>query len=693
VNDKIKQLNALLLADLARSTLTIKEAKLMQLELVKGDELPFRIDGAYKIPYFGINGKVLPFARFRSLDPSPEAPKYQQEKDVAPLPYFEPVTKDWLKVMGDPKYEVNVVEGEKKAVAVALATKIPTIGLSGTHSWQSAKKHLAILIGLHAFDWMERRVNICFDASAQANAHTLHATYRLALLLKELGADVHIVFLPALFADGQTGPDDYLKAKGAKELSQLFSEAAAWLGWPLNDQGNAERFAFKHGENLRCIGKADSESSGRWLVWDDRLWLPDAELMRQRFAQTMPSDMRRDAMKRGADIKEVERIESLCSAARISSFVKLARSIPPIPARQEKFDAEGTVLVLNCQNGTLELPAIGDDPVVNLREPRREDMITRISPAAYRPEAPCPRWDRAMRDWTGKDEEMARTLQQLVGLSLTGVTTKHLFIIMLGDGQTGKTTFQEAILHILARYGGTIPSDHLVLQRNNATDERRAVKLVGLRFVSSSETKQGGTLDESFIKIITGGDTLSARELYAESFDFKPQAKVWLRTNYPLTIRGTDNGIWRRIVEIPFAQIIKSPDRSLPDRLREEADGILAWAVRGWLDYVKSGDLYLAPSVIKAKEDYQKDQDIIGVFIEEECDLDSRFSVTKRELYAKYKIWAEGTGKNVYVKNDREFGGELKTRKLGESRIRDKVTGLQHKTWVGIQIKPTGRTK
>lgn len=685
-----KELRALMLEDLDRSTLTEREAKLMALEVIADADVPYKTD-VYRIPYRDINGKLVNFARFRCIRPDSAAPKYQQLKESTNLPYFEPVTRDWTAVAKDAKREVNIVEGEKKAVAVAIATRTPTIGLSGTDSWRSTKKNLAILLGLHAIEWQGRRVNICFDASNPANPLVIHATYHLALFLRELGADVHIVFLPALNPEGQTGPDDYLKLKGAESLVALFSQAEGWLGWALHDQANAERFAYTHGENLRCISKADSESSSRWLVWDESLWLPDGELMRQRYAQNMPAQMRREAIAQGADAKNISRIEALCSAGRIMSFVKLARSIPPIPARQEHFDSEATALLLNCQNGTLELPGLRDEPVANLREHRREDMITRILRAKYAPNAKCPRWERALNEWTD-DKHMATTLQQLVGLSLTGLTSKHLFIIMLGDGQTGKTTFQEAVLHLLAGYGGTISSDHLVLQRHNAPDERKAVKLVGLRFVSSSETKQGNTLDESFIKIITGGDTLTARHLYAEQFDFKPQAKIWLRTNHPLTIRGTDNGIWRRIVQIPFAQIVKKPDKLLPDTLRAEADGILAWAVRGWLDYVKQGDLYLAPSIVKATEDYQREQDVLGAFLEDECDVERSHSVAKRNLYAAYKTWT--TDKTLYTKNEREFGSELLHKyKFGETRPIDKGTGKQIKTWIGLRLKPARGNK
>jgi len=670
-----KELRLLVLADLERSGLGEREAKLMALELNSTVEPPYKTD-CYAIPYRDIQGRDTNFRRFRNLLDN-AAPKYQQLKDSVTLPYFEPVTKNWERVSQDPSIALNIVEGEKKSVLTALATGTPTIGLSGTDSWRSSKKNLAILIGLHAIRWKGRKVTICFDASNPVNPLTTHATYRLALFLRSEGAAVHIVFLPALNSEGQTGPDDYANQTSREALARLFAEAQEWIGWPLNDQGNAERFAYTHGENLRCVSRADSESASRWYVWTDQLWSPDAELMRQRFAQTMPAAMRREAIERGADDKEVGAINSLCSAGRISAFIKLSRSIPPIPARQAQFDSEQTALLLNCQNGTLELEDI------RLREHRREDMVTRILPVAFNPKAKAPRWERALKEWT-EDQDTIRTIQQLVGLSLTGLTNKHLFIIMIGDGQTGKTTFQEALLHLLAGYAGTISSDHLVLQKHNAPDERKAVKLVGLRFVSSSETKQGNTLDESFIKVITGGDTLTARNLYQESFDFKPQAKVWLRTNYPLTIRGTDNGIWRRIVQVPFAKIVSKPDRELPNKLRNEAEGILAWAVRGWQDYIENGDLYIAPSIERAKEQYMKEQDVIGQFIADECEVGTEFLITKAVLYQAYSAWAKQ--RNFFVKNDREFSQELTKRvHLKEYRPGSDGEGPRKWHWRGIR--------
>lgn len=677
IND---QLITRTLADLARSGLGAADAKLMQLEPVAGDRLPYPVNGAYRIPYFALNGSVIPFSRYRRLDSNDE-PKYQQQKDRPPLPYFEPVTKDWTEVAKDAKQPMAFVEGEKKAVATARALGLPCVGLSGTHSFQSKKRNLALLEGLFEFVFAERTVYIIFDRSMPANAATLQATFSLAIKLLELGAHVYVVTLPVL-RDGQTGVDDFLVA--GKDLPKLLEATKEWLGWPYTDQGNAERFAFTHGENLRCVARSDSETGGRWYAWDGKVWIADVLLARQRLSQNMPAEMRRDAMKRGASDKGIEAIAALCSAGRIRATIALARSIPPIPTRPEDFDADETKMLLNCENGTLDLDTL------TLREHQREDMLTRMVRAAYDPKAQAVRWEKALVEWTG-DKEVVRTLQQLVGLSLTGVTTKHLFIIMQGDGQTGKTTFQEAIMYLLNGYGGAISSDHLVLQKNAAPDERKAVKLVGLRFVASSETKQGGTLDENFVKLITGGDTLEARNLYYEAFDFKPQAKYWLRTNNPLTIRGTDHAIWRRIVQILFTRIVKKPDLKLPAKLQGEAAGILAWAVRGWKDYRDNG-LYLAPSIVSATEDYRREQDVLGAFVAEECDLDQSYSVGKRLLYSKYEPWAKG-GK-FFQKNIREFGSELKRRfELDESTPTDKVTGLKMEHWNGLRLKPEGRQK
>src|SRR5205814_7504215 len=133
------------------------------------------------------------------------------------------------------------------------ATSTPTIGLSGTDSWRSSKKNLAILMGLHAIRWKDRKVTICFDASNPVNPLVTHATYRLALFLQSLGAITHIVFLDALNAEGQTGPDDYAKKLGNEKLKSKFESSEQWTGFPLNDQRNALRFTNLHGKNVRCV--------------------------------------------------------------------------------------------------------------------------------------------------------------------------------------------------------------------------------------------------------------------------------------------------------------------------------------------------------------------------------------------------------------------------------------------------------
>ncbi len=139
-------------------------------------------------------------------------------------------------------------------------------------------------------------------------------------------------------------------------------------------------------------------------------------------------------------------------------------------------------------------------------------------------------------------------------------------------------------------YSRKVTADTFMKSRNHDDNQRKAATLAGPRFVCTSEVAEEHRLNEQLIKDITGGDTIEARRLYQEAFTFKPQFKQWMYGNHKPTITGTDDAIWSRVRMVPFeVSFFGREDLELPAKLAAELSGILTWALRGCLDWQRSG--------------------------------------------------------------------------------------------------------
>jgi putative DNA primase/helicase len=192
-------------------------------------------------------------------------------------------------------------------------------------------------------------------------------------------------------------------------------------------------------------------------------------------------------------------------------------------------------------------------------------------------------------------------------------------------------------------------------------------RLKGARAAIASEVPEGRRLNESLIKDLTGGDTITARFLRKEFFEFRPESKLWLYGNYKPTITGSDEGIWRRINIIPFSVQISDADKNLGKKLNAEWPGILAWAVKGALEWQQQG-LNPPPAVLTATSTYRREMDSIGTFLDKCCVINKEYKVSAKALYEAYKDWGRD-GENL-----------LSQRRLGE-RLSKK--GLERKRGTG----------
>jgi putative DNA primase/helicase len=208
-------------------------------------------------------------------------------------------------------------------------------------------------------------------------------------------------------------------------------------------------------------------------------------------------------------------------------------------------------------------------------------------------------------------------------------------------------------------------------------------RLRGARFVAALETDSGQKLSEALIKQMTGSDTLAARFLYHEYFEFKPQFKLWLAANHKPGIGGTDEAIWRRVKLIPFEVTIAADERDphMAERLREELPGILAWAVEGCLMWQAHG-VGTCPAVERGTADYRSEMDVLAAFFTERCVVDKFSMVTAANLYAEYKVWCAEVGEEA--QSQRWLGLRLTERGFKSSRKTD--DGDKKTFWKGIGL-------
>jgi putative DNA primase/helicase len=284
---------------------------------------------------------------------------------------------------------------------------------------------------------------------------------------------------------------------------------------------------------------------------------------------------------------------------------------------------------------------------------------------------------RFLEQVTGGDRELMAFLQRAVGYSLTGSTQEQVLFYLFGLGRNGKTVFMETVLSLLAGYARRIPSESLMVRQHGGGIPNDMAMLSSARVACASETAEGAQLDEARIKEITGGDTIAARFLHKEFFEFKPQFKLWIVGNHRPIIKGGDLGIWRRILLVPFTITIPESevDPALPAKLRSELPGILVWAVRGCLDWQRNG-LGVPRAVVAATQDYHRESDLLGQYIAEKCRHVAGAETSTTDLYQAYRFWAEQSGLKPIAKIS--FGRKMSERSypMRQSNGRTLVGGI-----------------
>ncbi len=317
-----------------------------------------------------------------------------------------------------------------------------------------------------------------------------------------------------------------------------------------------------------------------------------------------------------------------------------------------------------------------------LRPHDREDLITKLAPVSYDSEAKCETWRAFLDKIMDGNTDLIEYLKRAVGYSLTGDTTEQCLFILHGSGANGKSTFVETIHTLLGDYAQKTETRSFMQQKNEGVRNDLA-RLKGVRFASAVEIMQGQRLNEALIKEATGGDRITARFLFKEYFEFRPEFKLFLACNHKPEIRGTDEGIWRRVKLVPFEVTIppEQRDKRLLEKLETELPGILNWAMEGCQEWRRNG-LQDPEEITAATASYRQEMDLLALFIDECCQLDEDGEVPTGKLFDAYEEWCKKNGEQPVKK--RTFGTMMKERGLrSENKTRD---GKTKRHYVGISV-------
>lgn len=420
----------------------------------------------------------------------------------------------------------------------------------------------------------------------------------------------------------------------------------------LTDLGNAERFVARHGTNVRWL-----PAWSKWLIWDGRRWQLDETLEVMRLAHDTARSIYAEAQKLVSRKERAEMAKHAVKSegdARLRAMLSQVQAQPSIAITTTHLDADPWLI--SCQNGTIDLRD------GTLRAHRREDLITKLVPTEYDVHMECPRWFAFLERVLAGDQDMIAFLQRAVGYSLTGLTSARALFFLYGSGANGKSTFLEILRGLLAGYAQQADFTTF-LERKGDGPRNDIARLFGARLVTSSEVGEGKRLNESLVKTLTGDETVTARFLHAEFFEFRPSFKLWLAANHKPVIRGTDNAIWDRVRLIPFTVSIPEAERDagLRDALLAELPGILAWAVQGAVLWHRGG-LGAPASVRAATDNYRRESDTLGAFLEDCCELSPLWEAPSSTLYSAYAAWCTAGGE--YQITQTAFGRALEERGL-----------------------------
>jgi putative DNA primase/helicase len=419
-------------------------------------------------------------------------------------------------------------------------------------------------------------------------------------------------------------------------------------------------FVFNHTNNIWHIYE-----SGRWkpdLMQQVRKYVIDgvyrlvyAELDRVQKMHDNADKEEKKVIKPYLD--EVQQlVKSLTYKTYINAVLDLLSS--ELPTHEGMFDVNPYLFI--CGNGVYNLKT------KEFTEHVPSYMISKAPSTDYIEGQECPQWIEFIDKIFCGNKPLIDYVQKAVGLSFSGLSDFQGFFFCFGSGANGKSTFFNVLKILLQDYYANIPIDSL-LSKNQQSNDYHIASLKGSRLVVSSEIPEGKSLNESLIKDLTGGDTITARHIYGKPFQFTPTHKLWMFGNHKPIIKGDDHGIWRRVYLIPFEYKFtdesKRPMDEIMSGFKAELGGILNWCIDGFHRYTESG-LQAPETVEQHIQEYKKEVNSIAGWFDlrmEQIPHDAfQLSSDYSQLFGDYEDYCQQTG--AYQLSRIKFSRFLETR-------------------------------
>jgi P4 family phage/plasmid primase-like protien len=445
---------------------------------------------------------------------------------------------------------------------------------------------------------------------------------------------------------------------------------------PLSELGNAERLHDVNGSNIHYVHDAKA-----WLHWRSGAWAWDVDgALIRGLAARLPAQIYNEGSLHLADAEyfakwsrtsQKERTV-LATVSFLQDFEQVRLPLALVDADLFRVGFDHARQVIDLRTGKARLAL-------------QSDLITKSLNVAELGESyKAVRWLAFLEQVFGDDQELINWLKRWCGYMLTGSTAEQIFIFCFGLGANGKSAMGDILRYILCDYARAIASETLTESKRAAGSATPDLaELIGARMAMSSETEDGAALAEALIKSLVSGDTMTVRKLYTAPVQFTPQFKLMMMGNHKPIIKGNDHGIWRRVRLIPFNRIFKPEERDagLSDKLKSEAPHILAWMVEGCMDWQRRGLKDIPATIVQATGDYQEEQDLIGNWLSECCDLSPMNEASSTDIYARYKNWCIDNGL-------RPSSSVALGRRLGERGYSSRRSNGTSR-WSGIAVIPS----
>ncbi len=422
----------------------------------------------------------------------------------------------------------------------------------------------------------------------------------------------------------------------------------------------------------------------KWFIYDGKRWIPDTASLSVMefgkdladamliFAASIQDEVRRKAFMKSSKTWQQRRFRE--------TYIKEAQSVYPVS--MTKFD--DNKFLFNCNNVTIDLKSH------TVREHSPEDFLTKLSPVDYDPDASCDRFTQFISEVMSGDRDKGKYLQKSLGYGISGDTRYECMFFLYGETtRNGKGTLMESVLAVLGDYGKAVRPETIAQKHsvNSQSPSEDIARLAGIRFANISEPSRGLLLNTAQVKSMTGNDTLNARFLNENSFDFKPQFKLYVNTNYLPVITDITMFSSGRIIIIPFDRHFEEweQDKTLKEEFSttQAQSAILNWLLDGYWMLREEG-FGKPKSVENAIAEYEHDSDKMTQFVEDRLTEDATAEIRTSAVYAEYDRWCKDNG--CYVENNRNFMHEL--RKIGTvKRKRPQEGGEKTTVLIGYRLQ------